>query len=160
MTGRFALAVLVLLLWRAAPAVPAAPAPEAPALTPEEKARCRVRLRLVDIEMRKRLQSYEAQLEYELSLTDSIRALANNPKDRRGPEYERALRETQVSLKETEEKLVALEKERIRLLGRLGRSERDAPDPLGLNKVPPTLETVVERLTEIEKRLERLEHRR
>jgi hypothetical protein len=138
---------------------PVRAAPVADDLKPAEKARMSVRLRLIDIEARRLLDSYDRNFSRQISLKESIARLQGNVANNRLGQYQQAIKEAQQSLEETKQKLEELEEERGRLLGRLGRKATPDTAEAG-ERVQRTLDRILERLTSLEERVGRLERRR
>lgn len=113
-------------------------------------ARVTIRLRLIGIEMRTLLEVYEKASRRESEYQQEVK-LAARDGNRRAAEFRQRLDDAREAMKETEQRLVKLEVERGKLLRRLGK--KDADDT-------PVLSALLERLTAIEKRLEKLERRR
>jgi hypothetical protein len=89
-----------------------------------------------------------------------LRALRVKSGDPRLPQYQQALQEAQDDLKTTKKKLVQLESERAKLATRL---ESKIGEGAGLESEKRThqlLEKILDRLSSIEKRLEKLERQK
>src|SRR5262249_38325652 len=124
-------------------------------LTPEEAAEARVHLRLNTIRNTKLLTHYESLVTRELSLQASIRAAAK-ANDMRLPDYQATHQDVLTDLETTRKELIVLEKERIKLLRRLGKPDAAEEASSPGDRAAGTLDKILERLNSIEKRLERL----
>jgi hypothetical protein len=126
---------------------------------PEGPAEMAVRLKLNAIETSKLLEHYETLVKRELGLQDNVRACIKSG-DNRVPQYQQALQEAQDDLDATRKKLVALEVEKRKLTAQLGR--KDLPDHATepLARANQALAKILERLTDIEKRLEKIERQK
>ena len=118
-----------------------------------------VRLKLNGIETAQLLEHHEWLSKRELSLQDSVRACIKAGSNRL-PEYQQSLKETRDDLDATKQKLVALEVEKRKLTAQLGKA--DLPDTMSdpLERANQTLAKILERLSSIDKRLEKLERLR
>src|SRR5262249_8810321 len=102
---------------------------------------------------------YGALFERELSLQDSVRACIKSG-DERLQQYQQALDETRADLEQTRKKLAALETEKGKLIDRLGPKNIDAPAPEQFEKLNRTLEKLLDRLGNLDKRVEKLERQK
>jgi hypothetical protein len=138
--------------------LPGTPAPQ-DAKAPADPSEMRVRLRLNAAEAAQLLQHYEGLVKRELGLQESVRACTKSG-DARLPQYQQALQEVQDDVKTTKERLVRLESEREKLVERLGPKSREEVALELVERTSHTLEKILERLSGIEKRLEKLERQR
>jgi hypothetical protein len=118
----------------------------------------RIALRLNAIQASKLLERYERYVTQEMNIQMDIRVA--RPTETRLPEWHQHLTDTQTELETIKKKLIALDAERAKLAKRLGKQNR--PDE-ALDPTKPTtglLEKMLERLENIEKRLEKIEQRR
>ncbi len=129
-----------------------APADEKQVL--ETKSQATVRLKLNVVETGKLLARYEKLLQREMDLQENVDA-CNKSGDPRLPQYEDALKDAQEALETTKKKLLDLEVEKAKLIERLGKKESSDASPEQIDKMNRTLERILERLTSIEKRLEK-----
>jgi hypothetical protein len=148
----FTTSCLLAVVFAAVPPSLGAPALEKEVL--ETKAQATVRLRLNVVETVMLLERYEKLLQREIDLQESVKA-CNKSGDPRLPEYEDALKDAQEALEATKKKLFDLEMEKVKLMERLGKKESGDVSPEQIDKINRTLEKILERLTSIEKRLEK-----
>jgi hypothetical protein len=148
----FTTSCFLAVVFAAGPPSLGAPADEKQLL--ETKSQATVRLKLNVIESAKLLERYEKLLQREIDLQENVKA-CNKSGDPRLPEYEDALKDAQEALETTKKKLLDLEMEKARLIERLGKKDSGDASSEQIEKLNRTLEKILERLTGIEKRLER-----
>jgi acyl-CoA reductase-like NAD-dependent aldehyde dehydrogenase len=133
-----------------------------PVIDPEVRAQINVRLRLLEIDVQKAMAAYKADLSSVEHFQAAVQRVAAAQVDPRGPTLEqtqRALHAAEQRLKANQGKLVELEVEKAQLLRRLGTKE--SMEPLdATEKLQRTLEKILEQVTNIDKRLEKLERRK
>jgi hypothetical protein len=139
-------------VFAAVPPALGAPADEKQLL--ETKSQATVRLKLNGIETAKLLERYEKFLQREMDLQENVKA-CNKSGDPRLPQYEDALKDAQEALEPTKKKLFDLEMEKAKLVERLGKKESGDASAEQIDKMNRILEKILERLSSIEKRLER-----
>jgi len=135
-----------------------APAPDEKK-APEDLSEMKVRLRLNAIETAQFLEHFGALVKRELGLQDSVRACMKSG-DPRLPQYQQALQEAQDDLAKTKKRLTTLESERAKLVERLGTKNTGDVPLESIERANRTLDKILERLSSIEKRLEKLERRK
>jgi hypothetical protein len=119
--------------------------------TPKNDPETAVRLRLNAVEAAVQLAHYEALVKRELRLKDSVRACEKSG-DVRLPEYKQALKETQSDLDTARKRMAELDSEKQKLTRARGKKQEPAPQ-----ETDRILEQILDRLTAIEKRLEKIE---
>jgi chromosome segregation ATPase len=122
----------------------------------EDPSEMTVRFRLNGIEAATYYEEYRQAVKRERGLQENVRACIQSG-DNRLPEYKQALQNTQDDLAKLKKKLAALESEKTKLVRALGKKRADE---LSLEAKDRTLDKILERLTAIDKRLEKIERRR
>jgi len=148
----FTTSCFLAIVFAAVPPGLGAPALEKESL--ETKSRATVRLKLNVIETGKLLERYEKLLQREMDLQENVKA-CNKSGDPRLPQYQDALKDAQEALEPTKKKLFDLDMEKAKLMERLGKKDSGDASPEQIDKMNRTLEKILERLTGIEKRLEK-----
>jgi chromosome segregation ATPase len=140
----FTTSCFLAVLFAAAPASVGAPE------SLEATAEATVRVKLNRIETGKLLDRYAVLIQREKDLQDSIRSAEG-----RQQEYKEALGRVRDDLGTTKRKLVGLEVEKARLIEQFGKMESGDASTEPNDRMNRTLEKILERLTAIEKHLEK-----
>jgi septal ring factor EnvC (AmiA/AmiB activator) len=120
----------------------------------EATAQAIVRLKLNKIETAKLLNRYAFLIQREMDLQGSVKACVKSA-DTRLQEYKDALTQAQDDLETTKKKLVDLEVEKAKLIEQFGKPESADASAENIDRLNRNLEKILERLTTIEKRLEK-----
>lgn len=126
---------------------------------PPDRSELKVELRLNDAQTTHLMEHYEMLVKRESNLQGSVRACVKSG-DPRLAEYQQALQEAQDDLKATKKKLVQLESDRAKLVKRLKTKTGGGAGLESSERTHQLLEKILDRLSAIEKRLEKLERQK
>jgi hypothetical protein len=122
----------------------------------EATSQASVRWKLNRIETAKNLERYENLVQREMNLRDDVKAYiksSNNPDLLHA--CEESLKQVQENLETTKIRLVDLEVEKAKLIDQFGKPESGDAATENIDRLNRSLEKILERLTTIEKRLEK-----
>lgn len=125
----------------------------------DDVAEMKVRLKLNAIEGAILLDYYGVFVKRELDLRDSVRASIKSGVERL-PEYQKALEEVRADLEVTKKRLITIESEKAKLIEKLGPKNVAEESTENAARISRILEQLLDRLTIVEKRLQKLERDR